>query len=227
MSDILAKLFGSSNRIKIIRLFLLNPEETLITQEVAVRAQVLPEVARKEITLLASINFISKKRKPFEKQQAMYTGGQADDKPCLPAMPIGRQTGRKKDKHSPRKEGWELNFSFPMLAPLKKLVLNAVPISRAELLKKISKAGKMKLVVLAGIFIQEENSRVDILVVGEGIRRGFFEKALREIEAEVGRNLSYAMFTTTDFFYRLNIYDKFIRDILDYPHEKILNRIGL
>lgn len=213
MSDVLAKLFGSSNRVKIIRLFLLNPDETLIAQEVAVRAQVLTEVARKEIALLASVNFISKKRKPLEKQQL-------DDKPCLPV-------GRKKDKHSPRKEGWELNSSFPMLAPLKKLVLNAVPISRAELLKKISKAGKMKLVVLAGIFIQEENSRVDILVVGEGIRRGFFEKALKEIEAEVGRNLSYAMFTTTDFFYRLNIYDKFIRDILDYPHEKILNRIGL
>ena len=213
MSDVLAKLFGSSNRVKIIRLFLLNSEETLTSQEVAVRAQVLSEVARKEISLLASINFISKKRKPLEKQQA-------DDKPCLPA-------GRKKDKYSPRKEGWEINPSFPMLAPLKKLILNAVPISRAELLKKISKAGKMKLVVLAGIFIQEENSRVDILVVGEDIRRGFFEKALKEIEAEVGRNLSYAMFTPNDFFYRLNIYDKFIRDILDYPHEKILNRIGL
>ncbi|GAG51475.1 unnamed protein product [marine sediment metagenome] len=30
------------------------------------------------------------------------------------------------------------------------------------------------------------------------------------------------MFDTKEFFYRLNMYDKLIRDILDFPHEVVL-----
>ena len=50
---------------------------------------------------------------------------------------------------------------------------------------------------------------------------------LKEIEAEVGKELSYAVFASDDFIYRLNICDKFIRDVLDYPHQKILNKLGI
>src|SRR3989344_3768467 len=54
------------------------------------------------------------------------------------------------------------------------------------------------------------------------------EQALRAavyaIEAELGRELRYASFTTDDFNYRLGIYDRLIRDIFDYPHQAILDR---
>jgi hypothetical protein len=53
------------------------------------------------------------------------------------------------------------------------------------------------------------------------------ERAIRDIESEVGKELTYAAFKTDDFIYRLGMYDKFIRDILDYPHEKILDKIGI
>lgn len=124
-------------------------------------------------------------------------------------------------------DGWILSRSFPLLAPLKELVLDTTPVSRTELLKKLARTGKIKLVVLAGIFIQEEDSRVDILIVGDKIRKNILEKVLKEIEAEVGKELSYVVFPTKDFTYRLNIYDKFTRDIFDYPHQKILNKLGV
>jgi hypothetical protein len=37
-----------------------------------------------------------------------------------------------------------------------------------------------------------------------------------------GAELTYAVFDTKEFLYRLNMYDKLIRDILDYPHEVVL-----
>ena len=45
---------------------------------------------------------------------------------------------------------------------------------------------------------------------------------LKKTEAEIGTELIYAIFDTKEFIYRLNMYDKLVRDILDYPHEVIL-----
>ena len=85
----------------------------------------------------------------------------------------------------------------------------------------------MKLIVLAGVFLQKEDSRADILIVGDELKKKSIENGLRAIEAEVGKELSYALFDTQDFLYRMNVYDKFVRDILDFPHEKVYDKIGI
>jgi hypothetical protein len=48
------------------------------------------------------------------------------------------------------------------------------------------------------------------------------EEGVRKLEAEIGAEIVYATFTTKDFNYRLNMYDKLVRDILDFPHEIVL-----
>ncbi|MBU1179130.1 MAG: hypothetical protein ABIJ85_02440 [bacterium] len=194
MSSILSKLFGSVDRLKIIRLFLLNAEEVFLPKSIVKRAKASPASVRREINLLSGIGFVHKKK--FS------------------------QDGKKK-------EGWCTDSSFLLLEPLKELVLDTTPLSRTEFLGRLRKAGQIKLVILSGIFIKHEDSRVDILVVGDKIRKNALEKILKEAEAEIGKELVYAVFTTDDFVYRLNIYDKFIRDILDYPHQKIMNKLGI
>lgn len=205
MSSILSKLFGSANRIKLIRLFMLNSEEVLSTKEISERAKIVSGLLRKEINLLSDIGFICRKTKTIE-------------------VSAGLPKGKTKKK---KVGGWSVDLSFPLMMPLKELVLDTTPLSREEFLKKIMRAGKINLVVLAGIFIQEDNSRVDVLVVGDKIKRDMVEKVLKTTEAEVGKDLAYAIFSTEDFSYRLNICDKFVRDILDYPHQKIFNRLNL
>jgi len=203
MSNILAKLFGSADRLKIIRLFLLNPEDVFLPKEVSVRAKISPQAVRRELNLLSSVDFIRREKATIEIQG----------------------DGEKVKKK--RIEGWSLNPAFPLLYPLKKLVLDTTPLSRTEFLKKIKKTGTIKLAILAGIFIQKESSRVDLLIVGDKIKRNALEKALKEVEAEVGKELVYAVFETSDFIYRVNMCDKFVRDILDYPHEKLLNKLNV
>ena len=39
--------------------------------------------------------------------------------------------------------------------------------------------------------------------------------------------MRYAAFGTEDFAYRFGMYDKFIRDIVDYPHERLIDKIGI
>lgn len=204
MSSILAKLFASTDRVKVIRLFLLNSEDVFLPKEISIRAKISPQSTRRELNLLSSIDFIHRVKTTIE-------------------IPVKGSSKTKKKKI----EGWSLNFFFPLLTPLKNLVLDTTPLSRAEFLGKIKKSGTIKLVILSGIFIQRENSRVDVLIVGDKMKKNLLEKTLRETEAEVGKELIYAIFDTNDFVYRLNICDKFIRDILDYPHEKLLNKLNV
>ena len=53
------------------------------------------------------------------------------------------------------------------------------------------------------------------------------ERVIRSIEAEIGKELRYASFETPDFRYRLGMYDKLVRDILDFPHKKVVDKIGV
>lgn len=201
-ADILAKLIGSASRVKLLRLFLLNPDKVISSKEVCRRAKVMAKPSgRREIALLKSIGFIR-------------TGSGY--------VEIKGEKRRKKKIY-----GWKLNEDFPLIIGLKNFILDTVPLSRDQIVKKFQKAGRIKLIILSGIFGENSSSRVDILVVGDSIRKGTLEKAVRDIEAEMGKELTYAAFKTDDFIYRLGMYDKFIRDILDYPHEKILDKIGI
>ena len=205
-ADILPKLFGNKSIVKMMRLFLLNADEAFETSEVRIRTKTTPSALRSDMNRLRSIGFI--KKKTTVKVRTAKT---------------------KKGKGTKKKvEAWQLNIDFPYLSALKLLLLSDHMINKAEAVKRMRRAGKIKLIVLSGIFLREtDGDRVDVLVVGDKLNRNSLETALRALESEVGKELSYAIMDSDEFNYRLGMYDKFIRDILDYPHEKLVNKIGV
>lgn len=204
--DILSKLFGSEAKVKIMRLFLFNPDQPFSRSGISARARVSLPVVRHETTLLRKMGMIKGKRFTI-------------------AVPVkrGKKTLMKKKKEG----GWMLNPAFPYLPAIRNLLVDTVLIKNNDILRRLNTVGKMRLIILAGTFIQNDDSRVDLLVVGDNIRSGPLEAVIRTIESEIGKELRYAAFETADFHYRLGIYDKLVRDILDYPHQKLLDRIGL
>ncbi len=191
--ETLGKLFGSEAKVKIMRLFLFNPETVFDTHDIAERAKVeLPKV-RREMSNLDKMSLV-KKRVSTKKK-----GGQ----------------------------GFMLDVQFPYLRELQNFLINIEPLQPKEIIRKVGKIGNIKLIVIAGIFIQEAESRADILIVGDGVTKGSLENLIKTLEAEIGKELRYAYFTTDDFKYRISMFDKLIRDILDYPHRKILNKLTI
>jgi len=97
--------------------------------------------------------------------------------------------------------------------------------------KNKGKIGRLSFVVFSGEFVRRRpkisSDQVDILVVGDHLKQSKLLSFVSSIEALLGKELRYAAFETTDFQYRLSIYDKLIKDILDYQHEKILNKLGI
>lgn len=126
-----------------------------------------------------------------------------------------------------RARGFTLNPSFIYLPAVENFLIDATPLSEKEVVRRISRAGNVKLILISGVFVHDRDARVDILIVGDHLKQGILVSIISMMEAELGKELRYAAFETADFNYRLGIYDKLIRDILDYPHRKILNKLGL
>lgn len=206
--EILGKLFGSPEKVKIMRLFLFNPNQPFDLGDVALKTKSAPKEVKREISELDKIGLI--KKRIFFKEISTERKGE-----------------KKGEAIKKKTNGWILSRAFPYLSELQDLLINAQLIRHGEILKRLSNVGKLKVVIVAGVFIQDWDSRADILIVGDNLKRFAVENAIKTIESEIGREINYAAFETQDFLYRLGICDKLIRDILDYQHEKILDRIGI
>jgi len=190
--ETLSKLFGSENKVKILRLFLSNPETQFDLAEITTRIKSTGGKVRSEMALLEKMSFVK------------------------------RRGGRRK-----RNAGFVLNREFPHLASLQNFLINADPFQPNEITKKIGKLGAIKLVIVAGVFIHNPESRADLLIVGDGVKKARLLNTVKTLESEIGKELKYAYFSTEDFKYRLSMFDKLVRDILDYPHKKVINKLGI
>jgi hypothetical protein len=115
--------------------------------------------------------------------------------------------------------GWIFNPLFKYAKEFDRLLVNSDSLDKKIIIDSFKKIGRVKLLLLSGVFIKSEDSRVDLLIVGDRLKRNKIEEEIHKLEAEMGTELAYAIFDTKEFSYRLDMYDKLIRDILDFPHE--------
>lgn len=205
--DKLAKLFGDGAVVKIMRLFLFNQEAGFEFNDVVGRSKVTKTVARRELKTLEDIGFI-KKRSFFK--DVKYKS---------------RKKGVKYEFKKKRVNGWFLNKNFELLNPLHDLLLDSELIREKDIVKQIRSAGNIKLLILSGLFAKDPDRELDILIVGDKLNKAAAERALATLEAEIGRELRYAIFTQEEFEYRTDMYDKLIRDVFDYRNIKLIDKI--
>jgi len=119
-----------------------------------------------------------------------------------------------------------LSAGSPYTAALQNLLLNA-PARAQEIHERLRAAGALKLVVASGIFVGEWDGRLDLLVVGDRLKENTLYKKIQLLEAEVGKEVRYTTLSTSDFFYRLNMSDRLLRDVFDYPHRILYDRLDI
>jgi len=202
--DILEKLFGSVARVKMMKLFLLNGTNIFDREDIIKRSKANRSQVGKEIILLEKIGFIRKRS--FFKEKV---------------------DGRTNKTSKRRSSGYALDPSFPYLHQLKSLLVHSEPITDSSIIKRLSRYGNIKFVVTAGIFIQDEDSRLDLLVVGDKLKTGHLQNVISVMESEIGTELRYSIMKTSDFKYRISICDRLIRDVLDYPHQVVVDKFGI
>lgn len=203
----LGKIFGNQYRVKIMRLFLFNDTDVFDIDDIVKRTLVSNTNTKKELNMLTKINFL--KKKTFTKQVSKKTGKNS------------KSSGFKSKKVS----GWVLDKKFELIEPLKSLLIESELIKEKELVNRIKKTGTIKLIVLSGLFISDEDRKLDILIVGDRNNRNLLNREMKKVESEIGRELMYAVFDTDEFEYRIRMYDKLIRDVMENEHRLLVNKI--
>ena len=202
--DLLIRLLGGAERVKIMRFFLHHEDQVTSLHDVTLKTKSKSALVRKELTALSSIGFIEKRR-----ARTVVTSG----------------TGKKMSSKVKEVNGYKLNTEFPHNQALKDLLFDFHLLDKRELASRFKIIGRIKLFVVAGVFIGDEKSRVDILIVGEAIKRPKAEKVLETLSAELGRDVVYSIMDVEEYEYRYKMYDKFVRDIREMAHELVIDKL--
>ncbi len=204
--EILTALFGSLVKVKILRMFLFNQGTPFLLKEIAERTKSPSAAVKKELSVLIKANIIKKR---------LFT----------------KEIETKKNEQIVMKKvsgmGYVLSDKFPYLESLRNLLTIASLHADETLAKRFAATGRIRLFIVSGVFIQDWNSRVDLLIVGDELNLEKIESIIKVIESEIGKEITYSAFETQDFEYRLGIHDRLVRDILDYPHTTLVDRMGI
>lgn len=200
MTDPLAILFGNQARVKLLRFFLFNPTQEFSFEDISRRAKLVRRTARTELNALERAEVILKKT-IFVKHKTKET--------------------------KVRVQGYAVNNKFLQLNSLQTFLFETAPINGTTVLKHLRKVGPLDFVACTGIFMREFDRRLDLIVAMKKLTESKVEVAIRALEAELGIEIRYATFSSEDLLYRVGMYDKLTRDVFDYPHQVLVDKIGI
>lgn len=210
MNNALEILFESAAKVRLLRLFMHNPERQFSVPEIQKRCQIAGVSVLKEIKKLLKAGVI--------KDRIGY-------------LPSGEENSGSASGPRPSKGKKALilaaNPDFALKGELRDLVLKSLVAPRKQLLGQIRRLGRIRLAVISGIFIGNDFTRTDLLIVGDGIKERSLAAFLARTESEMGKSLRYTIMDMDEFKYRRDMYDRFLRDILEFPHEKLINKLNI
>lgn len=144
-----------------------------------------------------------------------------------------KKTNKKSSISGADRTFYILNPQFEFFEELRSLILKSSPAEKHKMIKRILGLGKMQLAIISGIFLNSKDSidtldsEVDLFIVGDDINKAKLHSFLKSLEAEVGKEIRFGLMEKKEFEYRFGMFDRFVRVLLEGPHEKLINKLGL
>lgn len=121
---------------------------------------------------------------------------------------------------------WKLDTSFEFLDELTPLVLKPSGDFYGRLERDIKRLGSVRLAIVSGVFADTSKAKADLFIVMSKIPTKRVNSFIQNLEAEIGQELTCAVVDLKEFEYRMKLYDRFVRDMLDRKNRRLVDRIG-
>ena len=199
----LEKLFGSKARVKILKLFLLHPQDKFYIRQLARDLKLQLNSVRRELKNLENFGILTS---DFKSEAAA-----ARDQPTA---------GGQEKKY------YRASPDFVLFDEIKALIVKAQILYEKDFVRKLKSMGKIKLLILTGIFANNPSTLIDILLVGR-VNKAKLVKLINELEVELGREINFTLFDPQEFKYRRDITDIFLYGILEGRKLVVIDEVGL
>lgn len=197
----LEHLFGSRTRVKLLSLFLRQPDEAIFVREITRRVGTQINAVRRELSNLLKLGLI------IETTEAE---GEATEKKA-------RQPGLKK-------KFYKVNPEFRLLKELTTLLLRAQALYEGRLDHEIPKLGDVRYLAFLGVFLGER-APVDVFIVGT-VNQSQLKKLIADAENSLGYEINFTVMSLEDFRYRKDMTDKFLYSILEGRKHVVVDRLA-
>lgn len=181
-------LFGSKTRVKLLHLFMNNPNRAFYVREITRKIDEQINSVRRELANMLSIGIIqSDSQSDSTNNRLYYEVNQA----YVHYQPLKAIFG-------------DGQISSPA----------AETTASSDWAKRLKPLGDVRVALLSGTLVRGSQSDVDVLLAGS-LNKTQAKHFIKELETEEGHALNYTVMTYEDFYYRLSIKDRFITDIVN------------
>ncbi|MBI5530838.1 MAG: winged helix-turn-helix transcriptional regulator [Candidatus Doudnabacteria bacterium] len=118
-----------------------------------------------------------------------------------------------------------INSRYKLLPEMKNFWLKSPVKYQDELFLAIKRLGDIRAAFLSGIFCGQPNLPVDLLLVGR-VNLNKLSDFLKAAEKLMGQEINYSIMSVDEFLNRRDTFDKFIKDIFDYPHLMVVDELS-
>lgn len=197
---ILENLLGSRVRVKLLKLLYRQYPTNFIMKDLVRRVQEPAFIVRRELKALQDVGLVH----------------------CR------KNAGAKPSE----REQFGLDDSFDFFPELGALMLKSSPTERQRMTKRVAALGRIKLAVIAGILLGNDDqstyaSPADLFIVSNDIDKRKLSAFLKTLEAETGGDVRFAIMDTEEFEKRFKYFDRFVRVLLEGPHERLIDKLEL
>ena len=181
------QLFGSKTRVKLLSLFLNNPNRPFYVREITRKIDEQINSVRRELSNLLAIGII---RSESNNNRLYYEVNQ-DYQFYAPLRSIFTNVS--------------LAESSPELQDTRE---------DTDLIKKLRATGNIQLAFQTGGFVREQSSGTDLFIMGD-VNRARVAKLVDELEQQEGREVYYTVMTPEEYQYRRRLNDRFLSGVLN------------
>lgn len=187
-------LFGSKTRVKLMHLFLNNPDKAFYVREITRLIDEQINSVRRELANMMSVGVITSEtedNKLYYRADKKYEFFDAFRAIFAPVEP----TGRAVRSVSTSEGGWR---------------------------EEVRTLKGLRVALAGGILVEGSASAVDLLLVGNPSPLKVKE-TVAAVESSEGRAINYTVMTYDEFYYRLSVRDRFIMELFAGKFETIVD----
>lgn len=179
-------LFGSKTRVKLLHLFLNNPNRAFYVREITRKIDEQINSVRRELANMLNIGII------------VTTESSSNNR-------LYYEVNQKYDHYKPLKA---------IFGDDKLQSQAASEVEANDWGKRFKLLGDVRIALFSGSLVLGSQSEVDVFLAGT-VNKSQVKKFIKELESEEGRSLNYVVMPYEDFYYRMSIRDRFVTNIIN------------